>query len=1195
MGYEYDFRGVKVRFPFDAYDCQKVYMRRVIHALQEKVNALLESPTGTGKTLCLLCATLAWRETWAVKNGIAPVKTAIPSNIQDHGAAFENEIDPQRNKAAGAASRLPTIVYASRTHVQLQQVVKELKRSGYKCRLSVLGSRDQMCIHDEVSKLSGSTLTAACRLKVKQNKCHLRNTLANFNYSWLQDNECYRSEILDIEELVALGKEHQICPYFYSRKCHEDADLILLPYNYLIDPSIRGKMQLVLQDAILLIDEAHNVEDVCSSAYSFDLTSTQLANAIAEVQDSLDILDKDPCEDYDPTDFELLKAILLSFEEKLLELKIPTDGLTLRGTFIRKMFWEINVDQESKNTLIEQIDKCIEVLTAANKTEVGKGLGLKQFADALRVAFQEDCDESYRVHVHKAVEKRKSKDPFGGGDDKITISLWCFNAGIAMEKLESFGVRSMILTSGTLSPMDSFATLLKVQFPIRLENKHVIHDNQVWIGVVDKGPCGQKLCSNFKSRNNVAYQEDLGKALVNVFRMVPNGLLVFFTSYGVMQLFTDTWGNVGLLERMNEIKPVVVEKRGMSSMKESMAEFNSKVNEDKGCALFAVMRGKLSEGMDFADKSARAVCITGVPYPPFRDPRVVLKKNYLDQQCVTKKKGLNGNQWYEQQASRSTNQAIGRIVRHRHDYGAIIFLDYRFNQPRIKNSISSWLRVGMRHLSKFGPVTRELNTFFKWTHLNYDHYLTGDEKTVPVNPSPSMEDNGDTGGVRIYTRAERRIKHITLKYKKTPRAKEENNMHDGLMTAPGATLNINQMAAINPPRYREHKKATLAKVLSQSEEDATKVINQLNLGRPLNSREIEVMSQSPSQSSVMVTSPKNRQKSVWAQGIARRREKEREEKKIDAARRASLKTQKAEERKAIMAKKKAEKAKLNAKLLEDLKSELSPSEYKLFKNCLTVLRTGKTGMTNEVFINDFFLDLKSIFEKTPKRTTYFVRMETIMPRPLLTLYRRSYQPLVCVKASIDNSTTNSDHAGMKLQSVTSSKDHFRRRPVVGGGSLELSALSNSYYFSGNSRSSFNIEKSSGKEKMKIAAGERVPLKRKRSSGDGPEVIQSTLSRKRVCTNDQPAPKRNKLSQRKSKVFNRMLQGLSGNVNMRIREPIKKIVKNKQNPELLKVHFFECRKLLEEAARGSENPKLTFNRLLECFRAVLPQKLRSYAI
>lgn len=38
----------------------------------------------------------------------------------------------------------------------------------------------------------------------------------------------------------------------------------------------------------------------------------------------------------------------------------------------------------------------------------------------------------------------------------------------------------------------------------------------------------------------------------------------------------------------------------------------------------------MSEGLDFADGNGRAVVITGLPYPPYKDPRVVLKRQYLD-------------------------------------------------------------------------------------------------------------------------------------------------------------------------------------------------------------------------------------------------------------------------------------------------------------------------------------------------------------------------------------------------------------------------------------------------------------------------------------------------------------------------------------------------------------------------------------
>ena len=52
----------KVHFPFAPYPCQMVMMEKILFALHNGQNALLESPTGTGKTLCLLCASLAFAE-----------------------------------------------------------------------------------------------------------------------------------------------------------------------------------------------------------------------------------------------------------------------------------------------------------------------------------------------------------------------------------------------------------------------------------------------------------------------------------------------------------------------------------------------------------------------------------------------------------------------------------------------------------------------------------------------------------------------------------------------------------------------------------------------------------------------------------------------------------------------------------------------------------------------------------------------------------------------------------------------------------------------------------------------------------------------------------------------------------------------------------------------------------------------------
>ena len=78
-----------------------------------------------------------------------------------------------------------------------------------------------------------------------------------------------------------------------------------------------------------------------------------------------------------------------------------------------------------------------------------------------------------------------------------------------------------------------------------------------------------------------------------------------------------------------------------------MMEYYEKINapNSKGAIFMAVCRGKVSEGLDFADNNGRAVIITGLPFPPLKDPRVMLKQKYLDSNRNKDNGMLSGQEW----------------------------------------------------------------------------------------------------------------------------------------------------------------------------------------------------------------------------------------------------------------------------------------------------------------------------------------------------------------------------------------------------------------------------------------------------------------------------------------------------------------------------------------------------------------------
>ena len=732
--------GIEVDFPFEPYECQKIYMEKVITCVQNGVNGVLESPTGTGKTLCLLCATLAWRETYGAKvqfdqlqglNKVEKSKFNDRLNIKLGGA-----IGPGDNSEIGK-SNLPKIIYASRTHSQISQVIKELKNTNYKPSMCVLGSREQMCINSEVMKEeSNNGKVHMCRVKVANKQCYYYNNL-EINKSTLSPG------IRDIEDLVAEGTEKKFCPYYMSREINKQADLTFMPYNYILDFKARKAHSIDLSNSIVILDEGHNVESVCEDNMSFDFTSFDLASCVDDCQQCIEaLMQKEEVGYVDDNDFKceltaedasLMKALFLQLESVIGEVVLDKNNCaTKSASFLLDELGKLNINSLSRDQIVDTIEQMCGLLAAStSKVFKAKNYALDKFSTILRTIFSKEEDRPlvtrntqkfYKVHIQaeKVQDKNKqnkldlwTRRSSSSKETPRTLSYWCFHPGLTMRELMDQGVRSLILTSGTLSPLSSFKSELDIPFNVELENTHVIEKYQVFVAIIPQGPDGKRLNSSYQFRSTPEYQVSLGNTIVNVARIIPNGLLVFFPSYAVMDIIISKWQECGIWDRLSTSKGLFIEPRRKGILNETMAQYYEKVNDPKlkGALFFAVCRGKVSEGLDFADANGRAVIITGLPFPPSQDPKVILKKQFLDEQ--KDKLRLSGKDWYRQQASRAVNQAIGRVIRHKFDYGAILLCDERFCYAEAKSHLPSWIKQQVREYKDFGMAQRDLAIFFK--------------------------------------------------------------------------------------------------------------------------------------------------------------------------------------------------------------------------------------------------------------------------------------------------------------------------------------------------------------------------------------------------------------------------------------------------------------------------------------------------
>ncbi|CAB4058350.1 ERCC2 [Lepeophtheirus salmonis] len=586
--------GLEVPFPYEyIYPEQFSYMNELKSALDAGGHGLLEMPSGTGKTATLLSFIVAYMR--------------------------ENP------------SQVSKLIYCSRTIPEIEKVIEEFKKLNtfYEEESSsigikplnyvalVLSSRKNMCINVDVCEgRDGATVDRACHSRIAS---HVRERYAAGDET---AEICTYFEDFDLKG----GRDTTLPP---ARSVIKQANIIIYSYHYLLDPKIAEIVSKELpRNSVVVFDEGHNIDSICIDSMSVKLTRKIMEKATASIQilegeihkqkeqDSLKLK-----EEYDKlveglhkAHFERENDLILSnpiLPDHVLEEAIPGNIRKAEHfvAFMKRLVEYLKtrmrvqvVVQESPAGFLNDITKkvcierkplrfCAERLASLIRTlEVSH---TAEFSALTLISHFATLVSTYTKGFTLLVEPSP--------DDKISASnvfnpvlhFRCLDASIAIRPIfERF--QSVIITSGTLSPLDMYPRILDFH-PVVMSSFTMTLARQCILPlVVAKGNDQVALTSKFEARDDTAVIRNYGSLLTEVVGIVPDGVVCFFTSYLYME---KTW-------RLHDAAETSL----------ALLNYIKACENGRGAVLLSVARGKVSEGVDFDHHLGRAVLMFGIPY-----------------------------------------------------------------------------------------------------------------------------------------------------------------------------------------------------------------------------------------------------------------------------------------------------------------------------------------------------------------------------------------------------------------------------------------------------------------------------------------------------------------------------------------------------------------------------------------------------
>ncbi len=641
-------------FPYKPRKNQKEIMQTIKNTLITKNNLILESTTGSGKTVCVLTSTL--------------------------------EFALQNNKK---------IIYTTRTNAQQKQVIvelREIRKYIKKNKEQIFGigiqGRSNTCMlartNPEFSKGTSEELAKLCsnekkkvrsKNKGKDKGCiYYRNLLKN-NDQVEKTLEWTRNHIPTVEEFTDYCQKKRLCPYEINKLLVQEAQVVVVPYVYVFDPDIRVRLldwlSISEDDIILIVDEAHNLPNYIRDLFSMQLSMWMLKSCVFEAEKFgnpplLDgkVLVSEFCKQLMDIISDLRNKYIYNVSKRNLGMRISSDkndAFIPPSEFQTELMSKLNITSKKLSTIISDLVAYGEKIQEYKEKD---GKLPRSYLRKLGLFLDFWMNLELDQYIKLIVDSVDGQNP--------RLEAFCLDPSVGTSIINDF--HASVHMSGTLEPLEEYrdsiglsenTVLTAFPSPFLRDNRKVLFVGDVTTKYDDLNRDSKMIN---KIRNHIS----------NVCNTFHKNTMVFFPSFAVLSMFLKN----DLHEDIE--KKVYMEEQGMSQseLMKVVESFKDSANQKKsnGSTLLSVIGGRISEGMDFPAEQLEIAIIVGIPYP-----KPTARQRGL-QQYYELKFGKGWEYTVNAPTARKLLQSIGRLIRDEDDRGIAIILDKR--APRFKQYIN---------------------------------------------------------------------------------------------------------------------------------------------------------------------------------------------------------------------------------------------------------------------------------------------------------------------------------------------------------------------------------------------------------------------------------------------------------------------------------------------------------------------------